>query len=97
MCNRSIGQPASFRAPIVPCNAASMDLSTVKTEDLVHEVQRRLECLNKPEKRLVLIGEAMGLRVVATVPTRPASTHARVCLLRRRPARLWKGHAESDD
>ncbi|KAI3435828.1 hypothetical protein D9Q98_001886 [Chlorella vulgaris] len=33
-----------------------MDLSTVKTEDLVHEVQRRLECLNKPEKRLVLIG-----------------------------------------
>eukprot|EP00887_Chlorella_sp_A99_P006429 scaffold3.g6429.t1 len=34
----------------------SVDLSEIPTEDLVHEVQRRLECLNKPEKRLILIG-----------------------------------------
>lgn len=33
-----------------------LDLSEIGTEDLVHEVQRRLECLNKPEKRLILIG-----------------------------------------
>lgn len=33
-----------------------MDLSEIPTESLVHEVQRRLECLNKPEKRLILIG-----------------------------------------
>lgn len=34
-----------------------MDLSEIPTEALVHEVQRRLECLSKPEKRLILIGE----------------------------------------
>ena len=33
-----------------------LDLSEIATEDLVHEVQRRLECLDKPEKRLILIG-----------------------------------------
>lgn len=33
-----------------------MDLSNITTEALVHEVQRRLECLDKPEKRLILIG-----------------------------------------
>ena len=33
-----------------------LDLSEIATEELVHEVQRRLECLNKPEKRLILIG-----------------------------------------
>ncbi|PSC68355.1 adenylate kinase [Micractinium conductrix] len=33
-----------------------MDLSEIPTENLVKEVQRRLECLNKPEKRLILIG-----------------------------------------
>lgn len=33
-----------------------MDLSEISTESLVHEVQRRLECLNKPERRLILIG-----------------------------------------
>ena len=35
-----------------------LDLSEISTEELVHEVQRRLECLNKPEKRLILIGNA---------------------------------------
>ncbi|KAL4458463.1 hypothetical protein ABPG75_013328 [Micractinium tetrahymenae] len=33
-----------------------MDLSEIPTEALVHEVQRRLACLSKPEKRLILIG-----------------------------------------
>ncbi len=36
-----------------------LDLSEISTQDLVHEVQRRLECLNKPEKRLILIGQSM--------------------------------------
>ena len=35
-----------------------LDLSEIPVEELVHEVQRRLECLSKPEKRLILIGEA---------------------------------------
>lgn len=34
----------------------SLDLSEIPTEGLVHEIQRRLECLTKPEKRLILIG-----------------------------------------
>ncbi|EFN54198.1 hypothetical protein CHLNCDRAFT_24794 [Chlorella variabilis] len=33
-----------------------LDLSEIDTGDLVREVQRRLECLSKPEKRLILIG-----------------------------------------
>ncbi|KAL6775877.1 hypothetical protein ACKKBG_A18880 [Auxenochlorella protothecoides x Auxenochlorella symbiontica] len=36
--------------------APSVDLAEVTTEQLIHEVQRRIECLNKPEKRLILIG-----------------------------------------
>jgi adenylate kinase len=37
--------------------AAALDLSELPTEALVKEMERRLDCLNKPEKRLVLIGE----------------------------------------
>lgn len=36
--------------------APSVDLAEVTTDQLIHEVQRRIECLNKPEKRLILIG-----------------------------------------
>lgn len=32
------------------------DLSELPTEALIKEVERRLQCLNKPEKRLILIG-----------------------------------------
>lgn len=37
--------------------AAALDLSELPTEALVKEMERRLDCLKKPEKRLVLIGE----------------------------------------
>jgi hypothetical protein len=33
-----------------------MDLSEIPTEKLLCEMQRRLECQNKPEKRIVLLG-----------------------------------------
>lgn len=39
--------------------AAALDLSDLPTVALMKEVERRLECLNKPEKRLVLIGEQL--------------------------------------
>ena len=42
-----------------------MDLSEIPTEELVHEVQRRLECLSKPEKRLILIGAPGGTHLQA--------------------------------
>lgn len=32
------------------------DLTEVPTERLLKEMQRRLDCLNKPDKHLVLIG-----------------------------------------
>ena len=44
-----------------------MDLSEIPTEELVHEVQRRLECLSKPEKRLILIGARACASVQATM------------------------------
>jgi hypothetical protein len=34
------------------------DLAEVPTEALMREIQHRLDCLNKPEKRVILIGEA---------------------------------------
>ena len=33
-----------------------MDLSDVSIESLMKEVQRRLECQTKPEKRVILVG-----------------------------------------
>eukprot|EP00976_Prorocentrum_cordatum_P113834 1195758-Prorocentrum_minimum.AAC.4 len=33
-----------------------MDLSEVSTDSLMKEMQRRLDCMNKPEKRLILVG-----------------------------------------
>lgn len=33
-----------------------MDLSEASIEDLMAEVQRRLDCQNKPEKRVILVG-----------------------------------------
>ena len=38
-------------------NAMPVDLSFFSTEDLVAEVTRRLNCLSKPERRLILIGK----------------------------------------
>jgi hypothetical protein len=33
-----------------------MDLSEVPADALLREMGRRLECLNKPEKRIILVG-----------------------------------------
>lgn len=34
----------------------AVDLSDIDTHDLVSEVERRLACATKPEKRVILIG-----------------------------------------
>ena len=36
------------------------DLDGVSTETLLAEVQRRLNCLNKPDKRIILVGESLS-------------------------------------
>ena len=33
------------------------DLSEIATEDLMKEVERRLKCQSRPEKRLILLGK----------------------------------------
>ena len=35
----------------------SQDLVDVPTDDLLAEVQRRMHCMDKPEKRVIMIGE----------------------------------------
>ena len=37
------------------------DLAEIPTEDLMKEVQRRLQCQQKPEKRLILVGKNQHL------------------------------------
>ena len=41
-----------------------MDLSDVSIESLMKEVQRRLECQTKPEKRVILVGALLVLQHV---------------------------------
>jgi len=51
--------------------ASRTDLSEVSVDDLLAEVQRRLDCQLKPEKRLILIGAippAAPPPVIAPVP-----------------------------
>eukprot|EP01024_Parvocaulis_polyphysoides_P068486 TRINITY_DN83561_c0_g1_i2.p1 TRINITY_DN83561_c0_g1~~TRINITY_DN83561_c0_g1_i2.p1 ORF type:complete len:244 (+),score=37.35 TRINITY_DN83561_c0_g1_i2:502-1233(+) len=37
-------------------DSSNIDLSDVSTESLMAEIQRRLSCLSKPEKRVILVG-----------------------------------------
>ena len=34
-----------------------MDLADVSTDDLLSEVQRRMHCMDKPEKRVIMVGK----------------------------------------
>lgn len=77
----TIGNAASGGAgrPQAPkMGGAGTDLAEVSTEELMHEVQRRLSCLNKPEKRLILIGACAraGLRRRPPVRSHCHSQHS---------------------
>lgn len=48
----SLSKPGCEHSTTMP-----IDLSQFETEDLMVEIQRRLDCLKKPEKRVVLIGD----------------------------------------
>ena len=37
-----------------------MDLADVTTDDLLAEVQRRMHCMDKPEKRVIMVGEILN-------------------------------------
>jgi len=43
-----------------PAKMAAVDLSEIDTHALVAEMERRLECATKPEKRVILIGARRG-------------------------------------
>lgn len=34
-----------------------MDLADIATDDLLAEVQRRMHCMDKPEKRVIMVGK----------------------------------------
>lgn len=64
--------------------SAALDLSEVDTHALVAEMERRLECATKPEKRVILIGETRAtarlresrVRCEPAAPDTPRSPHA---------------------
>ncbi len=35
----------------------AMDLADIATDDLLAEVQRRMHCMDKPEKRVIMVGK----------------------------------------
>lgn len=41
---------------VAPAASPQIDLSEIPTEQLLKEIERRLNCLNKPDRRLILIG-----------------------------------------
>ena len=51
------------------------ELAEVSTEDLMKEVQRRLECQKKPEKRLILVGECFLRHARARDPAVPRESN----------------------
>ena len=61
---------APLRPPSPSLHTMAADLSDIGTADLLAEVQRRLECQDKPEKRLILVGKGVGERSPI-----PAHTH----------------------
>ena len=64
---------------------AGPDITDVPTPLLVAEVQRRMDCALKPEKRILLIGA-------------PCRSRCRsLCSLLRRPAWVRKRHAVAED
>jgi hypothetical protein len=46
----------SLSAALYPVTDTMTALEEISTDELVREIQRRLECQNKPDKRLILIG-----------------------------------------
>lgn len=53
------------RTSFPPIARMPADLTETSMEDLLAEFQRRLSCLEKPEKRIILVGappQALGMR-----------------------------------
>ena len=69
-----------------PDMGGSVDLSEVPVDALVKEVQRRMECANKPEKRIILIGALpLPLGHAASSGTHPCLLHTCTCVTQARP------------
>ena len=59
----------------------AMDLSEIPTEKLLCEMQRRLECQSKPEKRIVLLGANAPIHPESlTDPPAPREVQREICL-----------------
>jgi hypothetical protein len=58
----SCGRRCTFWA-VAPGAMAAAHLEDVSTDDLIKEVQRRIECATRPEKHVVLIGNLAELEL----------------------------------
>ena len=85
---------------------AAAHLEDVSTDDLIKEVQRRIECATKPEKHVVLIGNLAELALHQCLVCRPLRPSiglldATVCHVHLgmfcRSTRLWKGNTVAKD
>lgn len=74
-CLSSRGGIAWAAAP----EAMAAHLEDVSTDDLIKEVQRRIECTLKPEKHVVLIGELLDAAVACIGVSR--SPHYPPCIM----------------
>lgn len=50
--------------------ASAAALAEISTDALMAEIQRRLECTVKPEKRIILIGARLTTQIALTVAER---------------------------
>ncbi len=57
-------RPSAFSLPRSrqPTREAAMDLSEVPADAMLREMARRLACLDKPEKRIILVGACSPAR-----------------------------------
>ena len=55
-----VQQPFPCRSPRL-ASAAAMDLADVPNDAMLREMQRRLDCMTRPEKRVILVGALLRL------------------------------------
>ena len=76
-------------------------LEDVSAEELIKEVQRRIDCQTKPEKHLILIGAVSNMCICCCLlrlqPIRHGEKAMLFSFILFRPTWLWEGHAVAED
>ena len=105
---RSVGR-RSFNSPVQTAlfvrapSATTMDLADVPNDAMLREMQRRLECMARPEKRVILVGALLRLCSARRVLLRCCRSRGALRSVAhdarhaRRPAGLRQGDAVAED